>query len=84
MLIRYSYGVKRFNILKDADDTVLFLDGSTASFQNAINILNYFGNCSGLRINVQKTKAIWIGASKDNNELKLERSDVGFVCNVFV
>ena len=59
------------------------LDGSTASFQNAINIWNYFGNCSGLRINIQKTKAIWIGASKDNNELKLERSDVEFVCNDF-
>ena len=33
-----------------------------------------------LRINFKK-KAIWIGALKDNNELKLEGSNIEFVCN---
>ena len=51
-----SVGSKEFKILQYADDTVLFLDGTAASFCNALHVLDLFGNCSGLKINIQKNK----------------------------
>ena len=44
-----------------ADDTQLFLDGTEESLRKTLNILHTFDNMSGLKINVEKTKAIWIG-----------------------
>ena len=44
-----------------ADDTQLFLDGTEESLRKTLNILHTFYNMSGLKINVEKTKAIWIG-----------------------
>ena len=44
-----------------ADDTTLFLDGSTISLQATLNTLEIFGNFSELKMNKEKTKMIWIG-----------------------
>ena len=38
-----------------ADDTTLFLDGSTNSLLAALNIIEIFGTLSGLKINTSKT-----------------------------
>ena len=74
-----SVGSKEFKILQYADDTILFLDGTAASFCNALHILDSFGNCSGLKMNIQKTDVIWIGASKCNENI--EGRHVNFVHN---
>ena len=45
-----------------ADDTQLFLDGTEQSLKETLNILKLFYLMSGLKINVEKTRAIWIGS----------------------
>ena len=40
------------------------LDGSQQSLQAALNTLEIFGNMSGLRMNKDKTKMIWIGRKR--------------------
>ena len=54
-----------------ADDTTLILDGTKGSLQAALNILELFGNLSGLKMNADKTKLIWIG-SKRHCKYKLD------------
>ena len=44
-----------------ADDLTCYLDGSESSLRSAINILDDFKKISGLKINLGKCKAIWIG-----------------------
>ena len=46
-----------------ADDTTLILDGSRASFQNSLQVLELFSLISGLRLNYKKTEVLWIGAN---------------------
>ena len=47
-----------------ADDSTCFLDGSYDSFNHLFNTLNSFAKCSGCKINLYKSNAIWIGAKK--------------------
>ncbi len=44
-----------------ADDTTLFLDGQEENLNNVFRVLDQFASCSGLRVNVEKTKAVWMG-----------------------
>ena len=53
-----------FKLTQFADDTTLMLDGSQHSLQAALNILEIFGNMSGLPMNKDKTKTIWIGRKR--------------------
>ena len=52
---------KEYKISQYADDTQLLLDGSEKSLRNTLEMLYTFYNMSGLKINIEKTKAIWIG-----------------------
>ena len=47
-----------------ADDTTMLLDGSQSSLQATLNTLEIFGSMSGLKMNTDKTKIIWIGRKK--------------------
>ena len=53
-----------FKLTQFADDTTLILNGSQHSLQAALNVLEVFGSISGLKMNRDKTKIIWIGAKK--------------------
>ena len=55
---------KEYKLTQFADDTTLLLDGSKTSLQGSLNVLEIFGNISGLRMNTDKTKIIWIGRKK--------------------
>ena len=55
---------KELKLSQFADDTTLFLDGSQNSLQAALNTIEIFGSYSGLKMNKNKTKAIWIGKRK--------------------
>ena len=57
-----------FKITQFADDTTLILDGSRCSLQAALNVLEIFGSFSGLRMNSDKTKVIWIGCKKHSKD----------------
>ena len=50
-----------------ADDTTLFLEGSHEDIKRLMSILRWFRNVSGLGINVDKTKAVKIGATRDRS-----------------
>lgn len=60
----------QFKLSQYADDTQMFLDGTEKSLRNALETLETFYHMSGLKINIDKTKAIWIGSmSKSNRKL---------------
>ena len=74
---------EEYKISQFADDTTLILDGSEDSLQAALNTIEIFGSMSGLMMNKDKTKIIWIGRkkhSKDklNTTQKLEWGDTEF------
>ena len=43
-------------ITQFADDTTIILDGTKDSLQLTLNVLEIFGNISGLKINTEKHK----------------------------
>ena len=53
-----------YKLTQFADDTTLLLDGTEGSLQSALNTLEIFGSYSGLRMNRDKTRVIWIGRKK--------------------
>ena len=53
-----------FKLTQFADDTTLILDGTQHSLQSALNTIEIFGNFSGLRMNKEKTKVVWLGKKK--------------------
>ena len=53
-----------------ADDMTVTL-ANISSVETLIKILNDFEKCSGLKMNLSKTKAMWIGASKHSLEKPL-------------
>ena len=44
-----------------ADVTTLFLDGLPSSLQAVLNAIEIYGTLSGFKINMNKTKPVWIG-----------------------
>ena len=66
-----------FLISQYADDTSLFLDGSEKSLAEALDTIQKFGICSGLKMNIEKTNIIWIG-SKRNYTGKLLNIDLNW------
>jgi hypothetical protein len=47
-----------------ADDSSLALEDDPKSLDNAVKLFHKFTECAGLRINIDKTEAIWIGSRK--------------------
>ena len=68
-----SINGKEFRLSQYADDTQIFLDGTERSLQETLSILNMFYSMSGLKINIEKTRAIWIGALS-NSETQMCRN----------
>ena len=63
-----------------ADDLTCYLDGSESSLKSTIETLDAFQKISGLKINLGKCKAVWIGKKRFSQEklcpnLKLIWSD---------
>ena len=73
---------QEFKIIQYVDDTTLFLDGSCSSFDAALNILEIFGSISGLNVNKDKTKLVWIGKKKHCKD-KLKKSGFQWGCTQF-
>ena len=51
-----------------ADDTKLILDGTRASLERSFVLLNIFAKLSGLKVNYEKTEALWIGSFKNQTD----------------
>ena len=79
--LRHDPGVKGINLFGNeiklsqfADDTNLFC-ADLISVERALNLVNDFGRIAGLRLNMKKTKAIWLGkwANNKTNPLDMKR-----------
>ena len=75
--IRYSQkisgiivGEKELKISSYADDTTLFIDGSSISINTTVDILHNFPRASGLKINYSKSEAMKIGSLILNEDLQ--------------
>ncbi|KAL9964737.1 hypothetical protein ACROYT_G028417 [Oculina patagonica] len=78
--IRQNKLVKGINIYGNevkvnqfADDTNLFC-ADLKSAEEALCLINDFGSISGLKLNVKKTKALWLGKWRNNNTTPLQLS----------
>ena len=57
-----------FKIGQYADDTFCLLDGTEKSLKNALDTFKKFELCSGLKINIDKTKVVWLGNKAGKKE----------------
>lgn len=57
-------GETEFKISQLADDTTCFLSDEKSGIE-LLNIIQNFKHCSGLKINLDKTEAVWIGSCKN-------------------
>ena len=62
-----------------ADDTTLILDGSEGSFRRAIEVLDGFQVTSGLKVNYEKTKVLWVGSAKNGGPIECNKPDISWV-----
>ena len=67
-----------YNLSQYADDTQIFLDSSEASLRATLEILDKFDKMSGLKINKDKTKAIWIGSRINSTETLCREHNLGW------
>ena len=54
-----------------ADGTTI-ISNNTDSLKSYLQIIEWFGSLSGLKLNKKKTKAMWIGTMKHNKSMILE------------
>ena len=60
-------GGKEYLVSQYADDTSLTLDASELSLKTTFKILKFYADASGLQVNIEKTKVIWLSSLKDSN-----------------
>ena len=70
-----------YKISQYADDTSMFLDGSSESLNNILSELEDFANISGLKINFDKTQVVWIG-SKQNGSYHKKFKVLGIIFSI--
>ena len=69
--------ILKAKIGEDETRSLLYADDMTATLANissvekVIQILNDFEKCSGLKMNLSKTKAMWVGKNKNSLETPL-------------
>ena len=90
LMIRQNRNIKGIRIEKEticllqyADDTVLFLDDSEKSLKSALDLLFQFSKFSGLKPNINKTKAIWIGSKIGSSESLCDSTDLNWTTQPF-
>lgn len=66
-----------------ADDTTCFIDGSDDSFTNLFATFDKFAECSGCKINMSKSEAIWIGSKRGSNLFPFRNSGLTWNLTTF-
>ena len=51
-----------FKLSQCAADTTMILVSSELSFYKTLNLFDKFANISGLKVNYEKTEALWAGS----------------------
>ena len=70
---------KQIKIGQYDDDTFLMLNEENESFQESINTLRSFERESGLKMNLEKTQAIWVGDPRHKNKIN-QWKQLNWVC----
>ena len=65
-----------FLLSQYADDSSLILDDNPKSLEQSLFMLNKFSECAGLRVNLDKTEAIWLGSKRSCDEQLLPDTDL--------
>ena len=60
---------KSYLLSQYADDLTLFLEDNSDSLGMTIDILRKYESCSGVRVNFEKTEAVWIGGKIGSNSI---------------
>ena len=83
--IKYDPEIKGININNSeyllsqyADDSSLILDENENCLQRSLYILEKFSECAGLRANLEKTEAIWIGSRKNSKDKFLPEKNLNW------
>ena len=73
--IRRDHSIRGIDVLgveckisQYADDTTLILEGSFSSLETAFKTLDNFALASGLKVNYEKSEALWIGKQRNSKE----------------
>ena len=74
---------KEFLASQYADDTTLILDGSEESLKTCLSILKFYADTSGLHINMEKNRVIWIGSRKGSQEQLCTETKLNWDQNIF-
>ena len=71
LMLKYNQSVRgikvgntEFRLTQFTDDTTIILDGTRSPLLAALNMLEVYGSMSGLKVNTDKTKLIWIGKKR--------------------
>ena len=62
-IIGIRIGETEHKISQFADDTELFQNGERKTFEETIYTIEFFGQISGLKINIEKTFVVWFGSA---------------------
>ena len=71
----------QYKISQFAYDTTLFLDDTRDSLKAALNTLETFGTLSGLVVNKDNTKLVWLGETIQQTSMILARIWFGVPLN---
>lgn len=89
-MFRHNKNIKGINIdnteiclLQYADDTCIFLDGSEKSLKSSLDLLFQFSKYSGLKPNIEKTKAIWIGSKINSKDMLCKDTGLEWTSEAF-
>ena len=77
-LANYEYKLMQF-----ADDTAITLDGTESSLRCTLDLLDQFSKFSGLKPNIEKTEAIWIGSETCSKEILCNDIDLNWNHDTF-
>lgn len=65
-----------FLLSQYADDSSLTLDDNPESLEQTLYILHKFSQCAGLRANLDKTQAVWIGSKVGSRDILLPEKNL--------
>ena len=82
-ILGIKIGSIEFLISQYADDTTFILDGSEKSLENCLLVLKFYADASGLCINLDKTKVVWIGSKLKSAERLCQGYNLHWVSDEF-
>ena len=72
------FGDTEIKVSAYADDLLLIMDGKSASLREAVKCMNEFHQVSGLKLNDQKTRPMWIGSCPDGQNRICPELELGW------